>query len=236
MKEIQAILSERIRRASTVESFRFKPDEKIEFLPGQFLKLIFDQENRNNSDLNKFLSFSSAPGKEYFEVTKRISGSEFSQALVNLKIGDRILIKAPMGNCIFKDEYAKIGFLIGGIGITPVISILEYIVSKNLDTDICLLYSNRTEEDIAFKAQIDDWSQRNPNIKPVYAITDCVPKDKKCFSGIIDQQFLINNICELKQRIFFIFGSPGMVLAMKNVCFGIGCVGDMVKVENFIGY
>jgi len=236
MKETQAILSERIKRTPTIESFRFKSEEKIEFLPGQFLKLIFDQENKNNSDLNKFLSFSSAPGKEYFEVTKRISDSEFSQALVNLKIGDRILIKAPMGNCIFKDEYAKIGFLIGGIGITPVISILEYIISKKLDTDVCLLYSNRTEEDIAFKAQIDDWSQRNPNIKPVYAITDCAPKDKKCFSGSIDQQFLINNICDSEQRIFFIFGSPNMVAAMKNICLGIGCTGDTVKVENFIGY
>jgi len=212
------------------------PEEKIDFLPGQFLQLIFDQENRNNSDLNKFLSFSSAPDKEYFEVTKRMSGSEFSQALAKLKIGDRVLVKAAMGNCTFRDEYKKIGFLVGGIGITPAISILEYITSKNLDTDVCLLYSNRTEEEIAFKAEIDNWSQQNPNINPVYVVTNCAPKDRKCFFGTIDEQFLIDNICDPKQRIFFIFGSPNMVAAMKNICLEIGCINDMVKVENFIGY
>ena len=236
MKETQVILSERIKRTSAIESFLFKPDERIEFLPGQFLQLIFDQENRNNPDLNKYLSFSSAPGKEYFEVTKRISGSEFSQALTKLKIGDKVLVKSPMGNCVFKDEYAKIGFLVGGIGITPAISILEYIISKNIDTDVCLLYSNRTEEDIAFKAEIDSWSKQNPNIKPVYVVTNCAPKDQKCYFGTINEQFLIDNIYDTKQRIFFIFGAPNMVAAMKNICLEIGCIKDMVKVENFIGY
>ena len=236
MKEIQVIFSERLKRTESIESFRFRSDEKIEFLPGQFLQLIFDEENREDSDLNKFLSFSSAPGKEYFEVTKRISGSEFSEALAKLKIGDKLLVKAPMGNCVFKDEYAKIGFLVGGIGITPAISILEYITSKNLGTDVCLLYSNKTEEDIAFKAQIDNWSQQNPNIKPVYALTNCEPKDKNCFFGRIDEQFLINNVSDPKQRVFFIFGPPDMVAEMKNSCLKTGCIEDMVMAENFIGY
>lgn len=236
MKEITVIFTERIKRALSIESFRFRSDEKIEFLPGQFLQLIFDQENRSNSNLNKFLSFSSAPGKEYFEVTKRMSKSEFSDSLAKLKIGDRVLIKAPMGNCVFKDEYTKIGFLVGGIGITPAISILEYIMSKNLDTNVCLVYSNRTEEDIAFKAEIDNWSQQNPNINPVYVVTNCAPKDKNCFFGTIDEKFLKDNICDPKERIFFIFGAPTMVTAMKNICLEIGCIEDMVKVENFIGY
>lgn len=236
MKETSVILTKRIKRTLAIESFRFKPDEKIEFLPGQFLQLIFDQENRNSSNLNKFLSFSSAPDKEYFEVTKRISNSEFSDSLAKLKIGDRVLVRAPMGNCVFKDEYTKIGFLVGGIGITPAISILEYIMGKNLDTDVCLVYSNRTEEDIAFKAEIDNWSQQNPNINPVYVVTNCAPKDKSYFFGRIDEKFLTDNICDLNQRIFFIFGAPNMVTAMKNVCLEIGCIEDMLKVENFIGY
>jgi len=236
MKEIQVIFTERLKRTDSIESFRFRSDEKIEFLPGQFLQLIFDEESREDSDLNKFLSFSSAPGKEYFEVTKRMSGSEFSEALAKLKIGDKALVKAPMGHCVFKDEYAKIGFLVGGIGITPAISILEYITSKNLNTDVCLVYSNKTEENIAFKAQIDNWSQQNPNINRVYAVTDCAPKDKNCFSGTINEQFLIDNVCDPKQRVFFIFGSPDMVAEMKSLCLKTGCTEDMVMAENFIGY
>jgi len=236
MKEINVTLSQRIKRTSTIESFRFRSDQEIEFLPGQYLQLILDQENRNNSDLNKFLSFSSAPNKEYFEVTKRLSGSEFSKVLDRLKIGDSALVKTAIGNCVFKDDYTKIGFLIGGIGITPVISILEYIINKKIDTDVSLLYSNRTEGDIAFKTQIDSWSQQKSSIKPIYTVTDNPPKDNKCFFGKIDKQFIIDNVSDYKQRIFFIFGSPNMVTAMKNICLEIGCNQDMVKVENFIGY
>jgi len=162
---------EKIKRTETVRSFRFKSEQKVDFYPGQFLQVIFDEQNKNNRNLNKYLSFSSAPDKDYIEVTKRISDSEFSQRLLELKPGSRILMKAPMGTCIFKDEYEKIGFLIGGIGITPVISILEYIIDKGLATDVCLLYSNKTEDDIAFKPEIDNWSKNNSKIKVIYTVS-----------------------------------------------------------------
>jgi len=236
MKETQVIFSERIKRTSTIESFRFRPDEKIEFLPGQYLQLIFDEKNRSNSDLNKFLSFSSAPGKEYFEVTKRMSGSEFSKVLTKLKIGDRVLTKAPMGNCVFNDKYAKIGFLIGGIGITPVISILDYITSKKLDTDVCLLYSNKTKSDIAFKAQIDNWSKGSQKIKVVYSLSGEKSEDEGYTFGMIDKQFLTTYVNDIRERIFFIYGPPKMVAAMRMVCLNSGCGQSVIKVENFIGY
>ena len=72
----------------------------------------------------------------------------------------KFLLMPPFGNCVFKDEYRKIGFLIGGIGITPVISIIEYIVDRSLATDVLLLYSNKTQEDIAFRRELDAWQER----------------------------------------------------------------------------
>jgi len=236
MKEAKVTLIEKIKRTEAIESFRFKPGQRIDFLSGQFLQLILDEKNRNNYTLNKFLSFSSAPNKDYIEVTKRITGSEFSNLLQNMKVGSQVLFEAPMGDCVFKDSYAKIGFLIGGIGITPVISILEYIMSKNLDTNVCLLYSNRTEEDIAFKAEIDSWSKSNSKIKVFYIITGQEPENKKYYFGRIDKQFFMTHIPDFQQRILFIFGPPKMVSAMENVCSEAGCSREMVKSENFIGY
>ena len=236
METIKAVLTERIKRTSTIESFRFRPDAKIEFLPGQFLQLILDEKNRNNYALNKFLSFSSAPDKDYIEVTKRITGSEFSNLLQNMKAGRQVLLDAPMGGCVFEDNYTKIGFLIGGIGITPVVSILEYIAERGLDTDVCLLYSNRAEDDIAFKAEIDNWSKSNSKIKVFYIITGQEPEDKKYYFGRIDKHFFMAHIPDFQQRILFIFGPPKMVSAMENICSEAGCSREMVKSENFVGY
>ncbi|MCK9603056.1 MAG: FAD-dependent oxidoreductase [Candidatus Omnitrophica bacterium] len=236
MQEVATRLIERIKRTDTIESFRFKPQEKIDFVPGQFLQVIFDADKKDNKELNKYLSFSSSPGKEYIEVTKRLSESVFSQKLKNLKAGDEVLLKAPLGTCVFRQDYKKIAFLIGGIGITPVISIIEYIVDNKLGTDVVLLYSNRTEEEVAFKKELDNWQEDNRNIKVIYAITDCPPRDGRCIFGRITKELLTEKIKDLNERIFFIFGPPAMTAAMSGLCYEIGCRKEDVKTENFIGY
>ncbi|MCX7661762.1 MAG: FAD-dependent oxidoreductase, partial [Candidatus Omnitrophica bacterium] len=227
---------ENIKRTPTVESFRFLPEKRIDFLPGQFLQILFDKDNLNNKELNKYLSFSSSPTKDYIEVTKRISQSQFSQKLKSLKKDDEIFIKAPLGNCVFDESYKRIGFLIGGIGITPVVSILEYIEEKKLDTDVLLLYSNRTEIETAFKKEFDEIMLKNHLIKIIYLVTECLPEDKSCVYGHLDKEFLIKYLSELYGRIIYIFGPPKMVEAVKGLCLELGINQQNIKTESFVGY
>jgi glycine betaine catabolism B len=237
MPEVRGRFLERISRTHNVESFRFEPDDRVEFLPGQFLQVLFDEQDRGNKDLNKYLSFSCAPGKEYIEVTKKISESDFSKKLMALKAGDKVLFKAPMGHCVLRDEEKKIGFLIGGIGITPVISMLEYIFEKDLPTDACLLYSNWTAQDVAFRQELDSWSQKNKNIRVVHTLMECKPEDTACFSaGVINREFIQKNMPDFGERILFVFGPPGMVKAMQDLCQQIGCNKEKIRAENFLGY
>lgn len=233
--QIKAALIARIKRTEDIESFRFQPEIKVNFLPGQFTKVIFDADNPDNSQLNKYLSFSSSPEKSYLEVTKRLSSSQFSQKLGSLKVGDSLLLKPAMGKCFLKEEYAKIAFLVGGIGITPVISILEYIEDKKLATDVALVYSNRTES-IAFRRELDNWGKSNSKIKVFYLVTDCPPKDSQCIHGIISQELLLDKLEDLSERVIFIFGPPLMVKAMSEICFKLGCSKDKVRTESFVGY
>jgi ferredoxin-NADP reductase len=170
------------------------------------------------------------------EVTKRLSNSAFSSRLRSLKINDEVLLKAPSGNCVFKEDYKHIGFLIGGIGITPVIAIIEYIINRKLGTDIILVYSNRTDEEIAFKQELDYWESLNKNLKIYYFVTDCQPRDKSCIYGAITKDLLKEKVCDLEKRIFFIFGPPKMVEAMKVLSFELGCNKEKIKTESFIGY
>lgn len=235
-KLFPARLIETIKRTQTVASFRFAPQERIDFIPGQFLQVILDADNQGNKELNKYLSFSCAPGNDYIEVTKRLSESLFSQRLKGLRPGDVVYLKAPLGSCVFKDDYKKIVFLIGGIGITPVISILEYIVDKKLDTDACLVYSNRNEEEIAFRKELDALAALDKNIKIKYVVTECQPKDRVCIFGRIDQDLIKKNVCDILERTVFIFGPPKMVAAMQALCLEIGCKEEDIKTENFLGY
>ena len=236
MQEYKVRLREKVVRTGSVTSFRFSAGERINFEPGQFLELVFDTADRKNRQLNKYLSFSSSPTKDYIEVTKRLSGSEFSGRLNALKENDEVIIKAPLGNCVFKEAYRKIWFLIGGIGITPVISILEFIVEKELNNDAVLLYSNRTENDIAFRQELDRWQRMRPNIKAHYTVSDCEPKDNVCIKGHINKDIMQAKITDIGERVVFIFGPPGMVKAMSGLCAEIGCDKENIKTESFLGY
>ena len=236
MQELRIRFVERIRRTPTVKSFRFIPEEKIEFIPGQFLQLLFDPQNSQNMDLNKYLSFSSSPTKEYIEVTKRLSESMFSQRLKGLKTGDSVLIKAPLGNCVFKPEYQKTGFLIGGIGITPVISIIEYIMNKNLSNEVLLLYSNSTQEEIAFKQELDLWKKTNKNIKIFYTLTNITEQSAEYLCGSIREEVLLDVGENWEEKTLFIFGPPGMVTCMQQLALQVGCRKENIKTESFIGY
>jgi ferredoxin-NADP reductase len=236
MNTFYATLTENITRTVTVDSFRFSLEEKIDFLPGQFVKVIFDEKDFKNKEMNKYLSLSSSPTKDYIEVTKKLSSSRFSDNLRKLKKGDKVLLQGPMGNCIFKEEYKKIGFLIGGIGITPVISIIEYIIDRNLTTDVVLLYSNRHHTEIAFRKELDNWKFKDKNLQVIYTLTDCLHDEKVCIKGQINKGLMTQHVPDIDTRRFFIYGPPVMVEAMKNMCTDCGCDENRIMIENFTGY
>ncbi len=236
MPELRVEFITNVKRTHNVESFRFMPSEKFYFKAGQFIQIIFDENDKTNKIFNKFLSISCAPDKDYIEVTKKITDSEFSKKLQSLKQGDSVLIKGPMGHCTFEGEFEKIAFIVGGIGVTPVISILEDIVNKNLSTDVVFLYSNWNENDIAFKEEVDNWVKEKENIRVVHSLMEGDPDNKDYYIGQINEEFVAEHIPDYKERMVYLFGPPGMVKAMNDICSKLNCEKFKVKAENFIGY
>ncbi|MCM8812408.1 MAG: hypothetical protein NC924_00540 [Candidatus Omnitrophica bacterium] len=237
MPYFTAKLIERIPRTPSVETFRFLPERgRVAFRPGQFTAALFDPENRKNRDLNKYLSFSSSPQRDYFDVTKRLSESSFSGRLRQLQPGGCVQFDGPFGTCVFQDEFREIAFIVGGIGITPVISMLEYLGDRNLKPDAVLLYSNRFVEEIAFRAELTAWDAQWENLRVVHMMTQCRPRDFACIHGYLDLAVLQKEVADCRRRQVFIFGPPTMVAAMKSICQEAGCPADLLKTEMFTGY
>jgi len=237
MIETRIKFIEKVPRTSSLVSFRFSPKEKVDFLPGQFLQVIFDKNNRGDKNLNKYLSFSCAPGKGYIEVTKKLSDSVFSSRLNSLKKNDEVLIRAPMGKCTLYDLVNdKICFLVGGIGITPVISILEDVVSNEIKKNIILLYGNWKENDIAFKDELDAWNKTKENIKVIHVLAEGPLESKNYEVGLINKEIVQKHVPDIKTRSCFVFGPPKMVEAMKEMCAQMGIDQKNLMTESFLGY
>lgn len=237
MIEFQTEVIDIIKRTPDVKSFRFKQNKTIAFKAGQF---FFVTIKVGEAERTKHFSFSNSPTeKGYIEFTKRITSSDYSKALNELKIGDWAKLKMPYGNFTFEGEYKKIAFLSGGIGITPIRSICKFSTDKSLKTDIILLYGNNKETDIIFKEDFDKMQSLNKYIRVVYTLTS--PEvDKNSWSGrtgYIDQNMLKEEVSDYKERIFYICGPPKMVGVLTDILKNeLKVRDDNIKLENFAGY
>jgi len=212
-----------------VKSFRFARAPDFKYEAGQYVMA------KLGAALFRFFSISCSPTDEgYIEFTTRMSGSEYKSALDLLKSGDVIRIKGPFGNFTYKPEYRKIVFLSGGIGITPIRSIMKYVSDGKIDTDIVLLYGNKNEEGIAFKKDLDEISA-GKRMKVVHVLSDPTATWTG-YRGYITKDIIAKEVPDYLERKFYIVGPPGMVAALTKTLGDMKIPKENIILENFAGY
>jgi ring-1,2-phenylacetyl-CoA epoxidase subunit PaaE len=130
--------------------------KKIKYEAGQYLALIFRINGRRYI---RPYSFSSCPGVDSFlEITvKRVENGLVSNHINDMvQVGDSIEVMPPMGDFIYDKEQAfeDIYFWGVGSGITPLISIIKYILSTAATIKVHLNYGNKSHESTIFRDQI----------------------------------------------------------------------------------
>jgi ferredoxin-NADP reductase len=231
--KFETYVKEIIPRTYNVRSFRFPRPETLNYKPGQFLFITI---KAGGKELSKHFSISSSPTeKTHIEFTKKLSESEFSTALKALKEGDWARIDAPYGKFTFEGEHEKIGLLAGGIGITPLMSICKYCTDKRLNTKITLLYGNRTENDIAFRRELETMQEQNANLKVVFILNEA-NSEWRGATGIIDAEMVKKEIPDYKEAVFYTCGPPAMVETMGKLVEKLGLPKTQLNREYFAGY
>lgn len=222
-------------RNPDVKTFRFKLNKNIHYKPGQYLLFTL---NIKGEDLSKPFSISSSPTeKGFIEFTKKLTGSDFSNALNSMALREYYTMRAPMGSFTFEGEYEKAAFLSGGIGITPIRSIIKYATDTNLSSDLVLLYSSRTPEYLIFKDDFESMKEKNKNLKIVYTLTDTDEKVAGCRNGRIDEKMVKEELPDYMERRFYTCGPPGMVESMRSLLTDrLGVPKSNIIIENFTGY
>ena len=128
--------------------------------------------------------------------------------------------------------------LSGGIGITPLRSMIKYSSDKKLDIPVTLFYSNRTPEEIAFREDFSTIEKENTNFKIVNTITNKEDSKEEWqgLTGFIDEKMIKENSQNLDTSIFYICGPPKMVDAMVNLLKTMNIDSARIKIEHFTGY
>jgi ferredoxin-NADP reductase len=127
-------------------------------------------------------------------------------------------------------------FLAGGIGITPMRSIVEWATQERLPHRLILFYSNRTPAAAAFLPDFAAWAQHNPQFKLIATVTDAKDPAWPYEFGRINKDLLTRQVPDLHQAIYYLAGPPAMVTGMRQLLDSLGISEDNLKTEEFAGY
>jgi ferredoxin-NADP reductase len=146
-------------------SFFFEPEYKLRYVAGQFIELTLPVEKPDLRGKMHWFTLSSSPTEDLLRITTRKpvgQVSSFKQCLFSLRSGDTVDSSSPMGDFVLpKDSHIPLVFIAVGIGITPFISIIDYLDATNQTRDIQLLYRTKDIADYPFKKNLEG----NENIK-----------------------------------------------------------------------
>lgn len=219
--------------ADRVKVFSLDPKDgrNIAFQPGQFVKL-YDEKGE------KFRPYSiaSSPEENNLDFLIKMVGGEFTTYLDTVKVGTTLYIEGPLGHFKYKYEsgtHPKCGFIAGGTGIAPILSILHHIRKNNIRGDFVFFYSIRTKADILQKEKLANLGREIKNLKIVYTLTRETPEGWKGELGRIDQKMFERNCPDASERNWFMCGPLVMVTELKKILVGLGVQEQNVKFEGW---
>ncbi|MCW2830583.1 MAG: stearoyl-CoA 9-desaturase [Aeromicrobium sp.] len=194
--------------------------------PGQYIGIGVEIDGRFHW---RSYSLSSPPlveGKTVSITVKAMPEGFLSDHLVNgLEPGTIVRLAAPQGDFTVPDPPPeKMLMLVGGSGITPVMSILRTLDRRESMPDIVLVYSAVSEDDMMFVHELRVLAMRYANVTFVERFTNT--------DGLFTPDQLDDVCPDWKQRQAWACG-PGPMLDAFSEHFEAAGIHDQLHVERF---
>ncbi len=174
-------------------------------------------------------SLSNYPDGERLRLTIKKIG-DFTSAIPKLKPGTRVLVDGPYGALTAnRAALPDVLLIAGGIGITPLRSLLEAFALEG--RDITLLYANRSEKRIVFQEELAKLAAQHPYPKVHVIISH--PEDWSGERGHVDEEKLRRLVPDLTQREVFLCGPSAMMAAVRKALQALGVPGSRIHFERF---
>lgn len=221
-------------------AFHFEKPAGLSFKAGQFGNLTLINPTETDAEGNtRVFSFASAPYEDDLILATRIRDTAFKQVLKTMEPGTEVTLNAPYGSfTLHNNASVPAVFLTGGIGVTPVRSIILQALHDNVPHRILVFYANRKPEDAAFLDDLMGSHAANPNYTFVGTMTQ-MEKSSRAWhgeTGYINKAMLLKLIDDLTLPIFYIDGPAPMVKAMCDMLSEAGVDEDSIRTEEFSGY
>lgn len=224
--------------ANETMAFHIEKPADFEFRAGQFADFtLIDPPETDEEGNTRAFSLVTPPSADYLEFATRLRDTAFKRVLRNLPEGSEIKFEGPFGNYVLHQDASKPAvFLIGGIGITPVHSMVAHATFEKLPHQLTLIFANKTPEDTPFFEDLKEFSKQNPNFTFVPVMTRATPEEWDGETGHVDSALLHKYITDINLPIYYLSGPAGMVKSMRDLLVAEGVSEDNIKTEEFPGY
>ena len=187
----------------TIKIFKFRlRDGKLEFMPGQFMQVsVFGVGEAP-------MAVCSPPFENrYFEMCVRDMGN-VTNSLFRMKKGDRVGVRGPYGNGFPMEKFKGKDLVVvaGGIGFSPLESVIEYVIRKRKEYGkVWLLYGARDPSELVFRERVKSWKKKGIDL------LETVDKGDRKWKGNVGVVTTLFDKHDIKGEIGISCGPPIMM-------------------------
>ncbi|CAL9501027.1 2Fe-2S iron-sulfur cluster-binding protein [Streptomyces sp. enrichment culture] len=216
--------------------------ESYRYAPGQHLALrrvVDGVEIRRTYSICAPAPAPGEPGPRTLRVGVRlVDGGAFSTyALKEVNIGDELEVMTPAGRFTLDPAPGLYAAVVGGSGITPVLSIVSTLLAREPRARFCLIRSDRTTASTMFLEEVADLKDRYPDRLQLVTVLSREEQQAGLPSGRLDQERLTGLLPALlpvdEVAGWFLCGPFGLVQGAERALRGLGVARARIHEEIF---
>jgi predicted ferric reductase len=180
-------------------------------LPGQFHFLTLYRQGLPTEE-HPF-TISSGPAADGSLASTIKESGDFTRTIMKTTVGDRVAVRGPFGRFshVLHPEEDDLVFIAGGVGITPLMSMLRSMRDTGDWKDVLLIDGNRTEDDIIFGQELREMAGGPRSSLKVVHVLSHARGAWQGERGHIDRALILRHAGErLDAKAFYICGPPVM--------------------------
>jgi hypothetical protein len=167
-------------QSGSVCSFHLVPEDGQplpSFHPGQFL--TFEVDMPEGDKLVRCYSLSDAPHPDHYRVSiKRLpSGRSSNHFHDHVAVGATLALRAPSGHFYLEPGTAPVVLIAGGIGITPMLSMLNWSLAQQPEREVWLFYGVRNGREQIMREYLESQSSRHGSFHLHICHSDPLPDE-----------------------------------------------------------
>ena len=207
----------------------------FEHVAGQYLNVALMIGGKR---VNRSYTIASSPTRaSYCEISvKRAPDGYASQHLHDaVREGDRLKVSAPAGKFYFAGHEAeRVVLVAGGVGITPMMSIVRSLTDRCWTGDIFLMFSVKKRSDIVFEHELEQLQRRFPNLHVRVSLSADPEAVWEGERGHLTQALIQQLVPDVARGPVLLCGPDPMMTAMRKIFVALGVPDGEVLQEAFV--